>query len=255
MRVKSNKPTPPDDGTVKALGTLVQRNAGEPSDKAVFRITSEVLDRHSDRVKTSGLNVERYLKNPVLLWNHQDWSPAIGTARVFQENGEWFMEPTFDGIGELSKEVGAKVAAGTLRTCSIRFKVHKYTPNEEGGLDYEDIELLENSITNIPANHEAERVKKNGQQQPQKSGTTPADGVESKALEQADLEAVQACVAEALQPVMELLQSLAAQLEALAAKSRNTDEEPEKDEGGAGGEDEEELKAFFARSGVPAKKK
>jgi HK97 family phage prohead protease len=256
MRQKS-KPTPPADGVIKGLGRLVQKADGDTSGKPVFRITSEVLDRHRDRVKTGALNVDNYLKNPVLLWNHNDCEPAIGTARVFQEGNEWFMEPNFDGIGERSKEVAAKVAAGTLRTCSIRFRFLKHAYNEEGGLDYDQVELLENSITNIPANPEALRVKKDGQQQ-KKNDATPPEGEESKALEQGDLDAIQAaCKAacdEAMAPVLETL----TRIEELLGGAQKTEQEPgegddnAEGEGGDDGdmelsaEEEQELKAFFA---------
>lgn len=263
MRVK-RKATPPEDGVIKSLGHLVQKDAGAGG-MPVFRITSEVLDRHRDRVKLNALKTANFEKNPVMLWNHNDGVPAIGTCRVFQENGEWFMEPTFDGIGELSKDVAAKVAAGTLRTCSIRFRYLKYAYNEEGGLDFEEVELLEVSITNIPANPEALRVKKDGKQQAQKNDTT-AEDTESKALEPADLEAIQAACNECMKPVLESLARIEAALAKLAGAAES-EQEPgdgaaaEKDAGGEDSEDEEvelsdeeaeEMKDFFSRAGISA---
>ncbi|HEX5750016.1 MAG TPA: HK97 family phage prohead protease [Archangium sp.] len=256
------KPTPPADGVIKALGQLVQKAEGAADAKPVFRITSEVLDRHRDRVKTGALKTENFDQNPVLLWNHNDWEPAIGTCRVFQESGEWFMEPAFDGIGELSKDVAAKVAAGTLRTCSIRFRFLKYAYNEEGGLDYEEVELLEVSITNIPANPEALRVKNQAQQQKQKTETPPpAEGDQSKALEQADLDAIRAAVDEAMKPCMEAIARIEAALTKLLGEETaeqtpgeeeaSTDAETPEEAASAGdgeemtSEEEEELKSFL----------
>jgi hypothetical protein len=181
--------------TAKSLGYLevTKAEAGTAEAKPVFRITAEVLDRVSDRVIKAGLNIANYLRNPVLLWNHNDGEPAIGTARVFQESGEWFMEPSFDGIGERSKEVGAKVAAGTLRTCSIRFRILKHAFNDDGGLDVLESELLEVSITNIPCNPEAERVKNN----PEESTATlptPSEEQPKKTLSDADIQAIAAAL-------------------------------------------------------------
>jgi len=273
MRVK-NKPTPPADGVIKSLGHLVEK--ADAGGKPVFRITSDVLDRHRDRVKPNSLKTENYEKNPVLLWNHNDCEPAIGTCRIFQENGEWFMEPNFDGIGELSKDVAAKVAAGTLRTCSIRFRFLKYAYNEDGGLDYEEVELLEVSITNIPANPEALRVKNQAQHQKQKSDTTQPDGEQSKALEQPDLDAIQAACKVACEEATKACMEALARVEEMLGKllgDEEAEQEPGEEAANANGEEEpvdgepaknedvemtdeeaSELKAFFSQA-VASKRK
>lgn len=244
------KPSPPSDGVVKSLGLLVSRDAGSATAAPPrFRITSEVLDRHDDRVKLAGLDVSHYLKNPVVLWNHDDGEPAIGTARVFEEGGEWFMEPHFDEVCALSKTVAAKVAAGTLRTCSIRFRVRAFSFNEEGGLDFEETELLEVSITNIPANPEAVRVK-NQAPQKMKNEAPPAEETAAKALEPADMDAIRAVLTELLQPLHEKLDALAAALpksEGGEEEKDDSEDEQEKDEEGLELSDAEaeEMKAFF----------
>ncbi|EPX62540.1 putative caudovirus prohead protease [Cystobacter fuscus DSM 2262] len=225
-------PTPPTDGVLKSLGHLVRKSEGDASGKPVFRITSEVLDRHNDRVRAGALRTEAYNANPVLLWNHEHGVPAIGTARVFQEGEEWFMEPAFDGIGDLSKEVGAKVEARTLRTCSIFFRFSKYEPNAEGGLDYEECELLEVSITNIPANPEACRVKNQGQTKKNDAPTPPPEEA-GKDAEGQDLGAL---LDEKLSPLVEALGKLT---QALAAKAEEPAEDPTDTEEEAGKGDDE----------------
>lgn len=248
--------TLPADSVIKSLGHLVQKSEGG---KPVFRISTQVLDRHRDRVRPDSLKTESYEGNPVLLWNHDDREPAVGTARVFREGEEWFMEPTFDEVDELSKTVSAKVKAGTLRTCSIRFRILQYEPNAEGGLDYEEVELLEVSIVNIPANPEAIRVK--SQQQPKQKNDTPppAEETPAKALEQADLDAIKAALAEVLQPVLEKLDALATSAPKSEGGGAGTGTEEVKEEGGEEEgkdeegmemtpEEEEEMKAFFTSS-------
>ncbi|HYI01555.1 HK97 family phage prohead protease [Hyalangium sp.] len=246
-----SKPQLPTDSVIKSLAYLTPAKA--EGGKPVFRMSTEVLDRHRDRVKPAGLKTENYLKNPVLLWNHQDWDPAIGVCRVFQEGAEWFMEPTFDGIGERSTEVAAKVAAGTLRTCSIRFRILKHSYNEEGGLDYDEVELLEVSITNIPANPEAERVKnQNTNPTPQQKSNTTPEATASKALEQADVDVIRATVDECLKPLMEKLVAMEALIAKLVPAEASAEEEPEKGADTEDGievelsaEEAEEMKAFF----------
>ncbi|QQR46529.1 HK97 family phage prohead protease [Myxococcus xanthus] len=153
--------------------------AGGEGAPPVFRITSNSLDRHGDRVlavKSDGTEFRA-----TLLWNHNDWSPAIGFARCYQEGGEWLMNPVFDRVCETSKEVAAKVEAGTLNQCSIRFRpIQEPVPNADGGHDYPLVEVLEVSIVNIGANQDAVRLRS------AKPGGRPpsADGAEGGLLKQ-----------------------------------------------------------------------
>ena len=253
-RSAAQRAVPPEGNVLKTLGHLVQKDAGAPP---VFRMSSAVLDRHQDRVAPDSIKTGNFEKNPILLWNHDDGEPAIGTCRVFREGDEWLMEPSFDELDALSKTVAAKVKAGTLRTCSIRFRFLDFELNAEGGFDYGEVELLEVSIVNIPANPEAYRVKTNTKQ---KDNTTPPPEAETsaKALEPADLEAIQTAVAAAIAPVLEKLEALESALSGGAATSAEgeaaqVDEEPE-DEEEKGDDDAvemseeeaEEMKAFFA---------
>lgn len=212
MRTQRQPTTPlPADGICKSLGFLEMKKAEGGASTPVFRITSEVLDRAHDRVMGDGAKVENFNRNPVLLWDHESWTPAIGTAKVYRDaSGQWLMEPNFDGIGELSKDIAAKVAAGTLRTCSIRFKYLKHAYNDDGGLDVIEWELLEVSITNIPCNPEAERVKSSNQNPKQKNDTpTPPPEEEMlPVLGKADVDTLTAAMAEQLKPVMEQLAAL-----------------------------------------------
>lgn len=240
-------PSLPSDMLVKSLGFRLPREQKAEGGPVVFRITSGVLDRHKDRMALDGIHVENYHRNPVLLWNHDRWEPAVGTAKVYRgPEGDWLMEPSFDGIGERSKEVAAKVDAGTLRTCSIGFRITKHSYNEEGGLDIEECELVEVSITNIPANPEAERVKNDNQKQAQKNDPPeppPQDQVPAKALEQGDLEAIAALFDAKLAPIAEKLntaEQLLMQVQAACAPK----EEPMES---AASEEAKQFKNLFIR--------
>ncbi|MFY1829129.1 HK97 family phage prohead protease [Myxococcus fulvus] len=155
------KPTPRPKA--KALQKLLeaQPTDGATADGApVFRITSTSLDRHRDRVLAVKAKGEEF-KVP-LLWNHDSWNPAIGYARCYREGTEWLMTPVFDEVCDISKAVAAKVKAGTLDQCSIRFIPAENTepvPNAEGGEDYPLVEVLEVSIVNIGANQDAVRLR------------------------------------------------------------------------------------------------
>ncbi|WP_426747253.1 HK97 family phage prohead protease [Myxococcus faecalis] len=146
----------------KALQKLLEAKPtdGAAADGApVFRITSTSLDRHRDRVLAVKAKGEEF-KVP-LLWNHDSWNPAIGYARCYRKGTDWLMTPVFDEVCDISKAVAAKVQAGTLDQCSIRFipADSEPVPNAEGGDDYPLVEVLEVSIVNIGANQDAVRLR------------------------------------------------------------------------------------------------
>jgi|GEM_PF-4375318 len=143
---------------LKLLGA--EQTGGGAGEPPVFRITSTNLDRHKDRVLAIKSEGDEF-SSPVL-WNHDDWSPAIGRARCYRENGQWLMTPVFDEVCDTSKEVAGKVKAGTLKECSIRFipcEGHDPVPNAEGGHDFPLVEVLEVSIVNMAGNQDAVRLR------------------------------------------------------------------------------------------------
>ncbi|AEI66949.1 HK97 family phage prohead protease [Corallococcus macrosporus] len=144
---------------MKSYRKLLESKPTEGASGPVFRITSTNLDRHKDRVLAIKAKGEEF--RVPLLWNHDSWSPAIGYARCFREAGEWVMEPVFDGACDTSKMVAAKVQAGTLDQCSIRFVPCETepVPNKDGGYDFPLVEVLEVSIVNIAGNQDAVRLR------------------------------------------------------------------------------------------------
>ncbi|AEI65567.1 HK97 family phage prohead protease [Corallococcus macrosporus] len=144
---------------MKSYRKLLESKPTEGAAGPVFRITSTNLDRHKDRVLAIKAKGEEF-RTP-LLWNHDSWNPAIGYARCFREAGEWVMEPVFDGACDTSKMVAAKVKAGTLDQCSIRFVPCETepVPNKDGGYDFPLVEVLEVSIVNIAGNQDAVRLR------------------------------------------------------------------------------------------------
>ncbi len=223
-------PTPKQALHVKGLGQLVRKSQGteaQAAGKPVFRITAATLDRHRDRMPPTALKVDHFASNPVVLWNHDDREPAIGTAKVYQEGEEWFAEVTFSEVTQRARDVSALVDEGTLRTCSIGFIVHDYELNEEGGFTYLLVELVELSITNIPAVREAQRVKNQTGKNNETETEPKAEGepTQAKALDQETLDAIKAAVTEAMQPCMDALAQLQASL-TKSSEGPSTEEQP-----------------------------
>ena len=69
------------------------------------RISNDSLNSYGTRVLTSGMNVEQYCRNPVLLYQHER-GQVIGYVKDLKvENDEVTGELMFDCASELSKVV------------------------------------------------------------------------------------------------------------------------------------------------------
>lgn len=127
----------------------------------VFEITNNKLDRDSDTVNISGVDLSNFMKNPVVLFNH-DRSKLVGKAKNLNvESGRITAEIEFPekGISPMADEVAGMVEAGFLNAVSIGFAVKEWSFDEESdGFKFDETELLEISLVTIPANASALRI-------------------------------------------------------------------------------------------------
>jgi HK97 family phage major capsid protein/HK97 family phage prohead protease len=120
--------------------------------------TTPDVDRVNDTINPLGAT----FKNPLVLLHQHDTSSPIGTVK--------FKKPTKDGIefqaeipnikqpGPLKDRVDTawgEVQAGLIRAVSIGFRPVKYAFKDDGGLDFQEIEIFELSTVSIPANASA----------------------------------------------------------------------------------------------------
>lgn len=136
-------------------------------------LSDSSLNRYGYRVLTSGLDIEAFKKNPVMLWAHfrDEGSPIwgnylpIGHWEDIQINDDELSAiPVFDLVDETSKIIAAKYEAGTLSASSIGIKILATSSEKEfllPGQTRETVtksELMEASIVDIPANSNAVRL-------------------------------------------------------------------------------------------------
>lgn len=88
-----------------------------------IRISNEKLNCYGTWVKTDGVSLEQFTKNPVLLWMH--WRGVIiGCIKDVRVEGEDITgEPYFDEVREESKMAKQQYDKGTLKMCSANFEV------------------------------------------------------------------------------------------------------------------------------------
>lgn len=129
------------------------RTPSAPSDAAAsITITTERVDRMSDRIIQDGLMFDDWLRSggPVL-WAHDSRAlPVAKATRVRREGRGHRMDFHFLEHDEAQK-VHAAYNAGVL-AASIGFRSLARVPNEFGGVDHQKCDVTETSLTPTPAN-------------------------------------------------------------------------------------------------------
>lgn len=123
------------------------------------------LDRDVERIDPDGWDLKAYRKNPVVLWAHNIWVPAIGKlSGVKVSEGKLQGKVTLDSseVDPFAGMIAQKVANGTISAGSVGYrstKVEFPQQNEEdkqrgerARLISRKQELYEFSICNVPSN-------------------------------------------------------------------------------------------------------
>lgn len=132
-----------------------------------FKITTNALDRYNDIVQPTGVILDHYKGNPVVLFNHNSTSELpIGKNLDIYAEGDGLVGVTqIHALTSLAADVLKLLKGGFLKATSIGFIPLGWldrTPNDDEKLypswwgdtvrEYTKWELLEYSIVNIPAN-------------------------------------------------------------------------------------------------------
>lgn len=123
--------------------------------------STEDADRIGDRMFMSGIRLDNYKKNPVILANHEqgcnEKPTVIGKAiDVKVKDNQLVFKIQFAETSN-AKDWYHLYANGFMNASSIGFNEIKKKPNKFGGYDYLEWELLELSLVSIPCNPNAIR--------------------------------------------------------------------------------------------------
>lgn len=144
-------------------------NLHHQTSKQVRRIVicSGKVNRYGYKVLAEGINLEHYLKNPIILAYHEERKLSIGKMNDIKleldDDGRYILtgEPEFDEADEFAVKIKNKYEKGYLNACSIGFDPIETTEEPEmldAGQRYSTVtksELLEISMTNIPGDRDA----------------------------------------------------------------------------------------------------
>jgi HK97 family phage prohead protease len=121
-------------------------------------ITTTDPDRAGDVIVPTGLrNRREYLRNPIVLWAHDNKQPPIGTCvRLEVQPDRIIAETKFVADNPFAADLFRLYAQGVLRGWSIGFvprKAHaRRAPMGRKGLYIEEWDLLEYSAVPVPEN-------------------------------------------------------------------------------------------------------
>jgi hypothetical protein len=157
--MKKKLQPPVNDDAQKDNDLMHVKASYDPKKKLAIASTAAV-DRHGEVIDQDGWELEGYKNNPVLLWAHDNYEPAVGSGRnpvVTFVGGQKALvfEPFFHGKTELSRALdvlynGDSDTPPTLNSFSVGFR-----PTEQDGNVFTKSELLEISCVNVPANADA----------------------------------------------------------------------------------------------------
>ena len=134
---------------------------------AEFVISTEAVDTYGTVFKSSGWDLTRYEKNPIVAYGHRTWSDnpnmIIGTSEVRIEDGQLIGTVTFEpeDVNPTAETIWRKVQSGTLRMASVGANVIEWRWGDttlgenKDNIYFTRIELLEWSIVPIGSNPDA----------------------------------------------------------------------------------------------------
>jgi HK97 family phage prohead protease len=125
-------------------------------------ITTNAIDRDGDQIDPAGLDIARYMQNPVVLFAHDYQALPVGRCVSLNRNGnQWRATWTWLQQDEFADRVANAWRQQVLGACSIGFRPIQSQPRPDGnGRLFTQAELLEFSIVPVPSNQEALRALK-----------------------------------------------------------------------------------------------
>ena len=146
------------------IADSIEKQGDKDSRVRRFRISTETKDRHGDVIRSKGIQLKNFRKNPIVLFAHDAHQPPIGKSPKM-ERGNGFLDADVDfferEVFEFADTIFRIVEVGGLKAASVGFMPLDFERLEEEsedrfpGIDFKKIDLLEFSIVPIPANPEA----------------------------------------------------------------------------------------------------
>lgn len=134
---------------------ITKSDEGEERQFYIGVATTSDVDRVGERVNLKGLiNLDEYLKNPILLFNHDIHSPIGRITKVNILDDRIEVEFTFANTPK-GQEIKQLVDEGVLNALSIGFLSLQRLRDEAGNIVHNQWRWVETSVVTLPANPNA----------------------------------------------------------------------------------------------------
>ena len=159
---------------------------------------SNTINSYGFRTDVEGIDLTRFKKNPVMLYNHNPLQVIGRWEHITADGGQLTAEPVFDMDDPFAAEIARKVEQGFIKGCSMGLMITQITKSKGIDTATESV-LLEASIVSIPADENAlvvyadeDRQKKLSinefnklfyKMEPKDKHTEPADDKDAKIAE------------------------------------------------------------------------
>ena len=132
-----------------------------PDKSNTFVLSDETVNSYGFTIKTSGIKIERFKKNPVMLYQHDEALHPIGKWENIRLQGTQLVaDAVFDRNDPLGNMVADKVEQGFLNATSVTVVPLSGIYPSIGDI-VDSSELIEASIVTIPSNPNAVRLSAN----------------------------------------------------------------------------------------------
>lgn len=127
-----------------------------------FTVSDGSLNSYGSVILTSGINIARFERNPIMLYMHDRDKGVIGRWENIRKEGDKLTaEAVFDEATELGAKVKHQVESGFLRSASIGIENCK-CETINGVQTIVECDLIEISIVDVPANENAVKLFRKG---------------------------------------------------------------------------------------------
>ena len=120
----------------------------------VILCDSCTINSYGFRTDVNGIDLTRFKKNPVMLYNHNPLQVIGKWKAISVDNGQLTAEPVFDMDDPFAAEIARKVDQGFIKGCSMGIMITQITKSKGIDVATESV-LLEASIVSIPADENA----------------------------------------------------------------------------------------------------
>ncbi len=128
------------------------------SKKLIFILSTEEVNTQRAKLLTAGAKTEQFLKNPIMLFMHDDFKIIGRWENLRVDSGNLVADAVFDLEDDFAKEIAGKVERGFIKAASVSARPLKWHFEGEGSDEicvFSEWELREASVVSIPSNRGA----------------------------------------------------------------------------------------------------